>query len=87
MAPGGALYLRAIGANVSHADYLEKLRSIRQQIRSGHVNAVMQFPKSNPREELPQILSTYETIQALDRMIEAEEARAAERDSKAPSTP
>lgn len=60
---------------MSHADYIEKLRSIRDQIRSAHVDTVMGFPKSDARMELPQIISSYETVEALDRIIAAEEAR------------
>ena len=61
---------------MSHSEYVAKLRTIRDQVRSTHRAAVMAFPSKNPKEELPHIISSYETIEALDRIISAEEVYA-----------
>jgi hypothetical protein len=66
---------------VSHADYIAKLKKIRDQLRAGHIDTVMSYRKSNAREDLPKILSSYESVEVLDRIIAAEEARSWEADN------
>jgi hypothetical protein len=60
---------------LSHANYLAKLKLIRDQLRTGLTDAVMAYHQSTAREDLPKLLGSYESVRALDRIIAAEEAR------------
>ena len=60
---------------MSHADYLAKLKLIRDQHREGLTEVVMAYHQSTARDDLPKLLASYESVRALDRIIVAEEAR------------
>lgn len=60
---------------MSKAAYIQKLKQIRDELRTGHEDLVMGYPRANAREELPRLFSLYNSIEELDRIIAAEEAR------------
>ena len=66
---------------MSNAAYIEKLEQIRDELRAGHKDLVMGYPRANAREELPRLFSLYSQIEELDRIILAEDARAARDDA------
>lgn len=57
------------------AEYIAKLKEIREQQARGHLDLVKGFPRNNMREEFPRLLSLYREIEELDRIIAAEEAK------------
>ena len=59
---------------MTHAEYIAKLKRIRDEFLSAHINAVSTYPDGNPTEEIRTIFSSYEAAERLDRIIAAEEA-------------
>jgi hypothetical protein len=58
---------------LEHADYIAKLKKIRDDFLSVHITAVSAYPSGNPREEIETIFSSYETAERIERIIAAEE--------------
>lgn len=59
---------------MTHAEYIAKLKRIRDEFLSAHISAVSAYPNGNPPEEIRTIFSSYEAAERLDRIIAAEEA-------------
>ena len=59
------------------AEYLAKLSSIRDQVRTEYTRLVMGYPSQSPRDELRRIVDTYDLLESLGRILAAEQMKAA----------
>ena len=60
---------------MDHDTYMAKLAEIRAALYEAHLEAFRDYPGSTPRETLDQIIATYEPIERLDRIIDAEKPK------------
>ena len=60
---------------MDHDTYMAKLADIRAALYEAHLEAVRDYPGSTPRETLDRIIATYEPIEKMDRIIDAEKPK------------
>ena len=60
---------------MSSNEYLAKLKAIRKELGDGHRSLVSNYSSKAAGRDLPKIIDMYVQMEALDRMIDAEEAR------------
>ena len=60
---------------MDHDTYMAKLTEIRAELYEAHLEAVRNYSGPSPKETLDRIIATYEPIEKLDRIIDAEKPK------------